>query len=461
MTRPAREAVVPAYLTLCLWLGGSAQGIWSNLLLQLLGAAIITWALIGEPDKPATRGEKQLFILIAASLALVLLQLLPLPPALWTALPGREFIVEGYVLLGTPLPWLPVSLAPYATIATLLTLLTPVAILLAMLRRQAYRPSWLVLALLLGTVPGVVLGVLQVGGEGSGDWYLYPIGNFGIATGFFANGNHFASLLVATIPFLTALLARTPGSGATQRTGVAIIVAAAALIILVGLAINGSLAGIGLGIPVLLASSALMMGRRGSGQRLLLSGTALLLVGAMAAIHLTSPAGYLSSGAETSVESRGAILGQGLGAVTRFAPAGSGLGTFPEVYALADDPWSLDRTFVNHPHNDYLEIAIETGIPGLGLLFLFLLWWGKEAAACWRSATSPPISRAAVIASAAILAHSVVDYPLRTAAIAGVFAMALALIVHRGRASEGGERDELWPTRHWSVDDLTEMERKA
>ena len=36
--------------------------------------------------------------------ALVLLQLVPLPPALWSALPARAPVTEGFLLRGEPLP---------------------------------------------------------------------------------------------------------------------------------------------------------------------------------------------------------------------------------------------------------------------------------------------------------------------------------------------------------------------
>ena len=44
MASALRQAVAPVYLFLCLMLGGSAQGIWGNALLQLIGLAIIAWS---------------------------------------------------------------------------------------------------------------------------------------------------------------------------------------------------------------------------------------------------------------------------------------------------------------------------------------------------------------------------------------------------------------------------------
>ena len=85
---------------------------------------------------------------------------------------------------------------------------------------------------------------------------------------------------------------------------------------------------------------------------------------------------------------------------------------------------------------------IEAGLPGLVLLLLFLAWWGMRASAIWRSPDAAELARAACIASAAILLHSLVDYPLRTSAIAAIMAMAVAMMAdpahrrHQARAEE-------------------------
>ena len=43
MVSRARVLVAPLYLFACLILGGSAQGIWQNMLLQLAGVGLIAW----------------------------------------------------------------------------------------------------------------------------------------------------------------------------------------------------------------------------------------------------------------------------------------------------------------------------------------------------------------------------------------------------------------------------------
>ena len=451
-----RQAVVPAYLFLCLLLGGSAQGIWVNAGLQLLAVAILAWVALAPEHRQATTPARRLILLLSLALLLIALQLMPLPPAIWSKLPGRGVVAEGYDLLGQAWPWLPVALVPDEALTTVLRLLPPIAILAAMLRLEAYRSSWLAWSLVAGTSAGVLLGALQVtsgGGEGS-PWYLYPISNFGTATGFFANGNHMAILLVATIPFLFAILARARrdlGSKALQRRSALVaLTAGMLLVILLGLALNGSLAGFGLGLPVLAASALLLLNPERQ-RRWLVVPALLLLVAVSAIFTLPVSARLQSLDAGTSVETRSAVTATAWQAAREFMPLGSGVGSFEKVYRLYEDPAAVDPTFVNHAHNDYLEIVLETGLPGIILLLLFLAWWAWAAWRRWCEPHGDPFARAATIASAAILAHSLVDFPLRTSAMAGVFAVAIALIAQSRLRVAARTESDLWPSRHVEI----------
>lgn len=449
----ARGLAAPIYLLLCLVLGGSGQGIWANMVLQLAGLALIAWAALTRTGQDFTIEQRQLLGIVLLALGLVAIQLVPLPPAIWPSLGGREAIAEGYRTLGLSQPWLPLSVAPYSTLASLLALIPPLAMLVATMRLGARR-LWLVIALVIGLLAGIVLGAMQVSSPdpNSSPWYLYDDTNFGVATGFFANANHMATLLVATLPFLAAVLASARAARANlQRYSAAVaLVGGVALVIAVGIALNGSLAGAGLSVPVLLASASIIFrrGRRALGW--LLPVSALLLVVAAGWLATTPPgsSGAFRIGAATSVQSREEIMSTTLEATKAFMPLGSGVGSFEAVYALHEDPGRLDpTTYVNHAHNDYLEIALETGVPGLLLILLFLIWWGKAAWRTWRVADASPYAQAASIASAAILVHSLVDFPLRTAAIGALFAMCLAILVRPRRAREL-DKSKLWPTRH-------------
>ena len=455
MNQRVRATIAPAYLFLCLLLGGSAQGVWGNFVLQLLAVAIIGWAFIERRHERLPRIARQLLILIALAILLVAIQLLPLPASIWMSLPGRELVVGGFQLLGIQPGTMPISLSPYDSFATSLALLPPLAMFAAMVGLRAYSTIWLAASLIGGAVIGVLLGILQVSSPAPevSSWYLYRVSNFGFATGFFANSNHMATLLLVTIPFIAAVGATLRDRGKNFRTRSAglILVSSGLVLAILGLVLNRSLAGYGLGVPVVLASLTILFAPApGWTRRALIA----VFVAGIAAIALlwTSPLGSQADrlGAANSVGSRQEIAANSLDLAATFAPIGSGLGTFAKLYPLSEDPAQVGRDYVNHAHNDYLELAVETGVPGLLLILLFLTWW---AAAVWRMLRSPAsdqFAMAGAIASAAVLLHSVVDYPVRTAAIATVFAMSLALIFQSRRSAHSDK--DIRPVRHVVVD---------
>src|SRR3546814_17788482 len=72
------------------------------------------------------RSTGPVFWLVLATMLLVLLQLVPLPPGLWTALPGREFLLSAPLSQETWRPW---SLTPSTTINAASSLIVPVVTL--------------------------------------------------------------------------------------------------------------------------------------------------------------------------------------------------------------------------------------------------------------------------------------------------------------------------------------------
>ena len=124
------------------------------------------------------------------------------------------------------------------------------------------------------------------------------------------------------------------------------------------------------------------------------------------------------------------------------APA---LGTFVPVYPMFEKPEGASPAYVNHAHNDILEVWLETGVLGLVLMGLFAVWLVRRSVAIWRS--TPPdgasdldwsLARAATIVIGLIIAHSFVDYPLRTGAMMAIMAFACALLIEPPVGAEAG-----------------------
>ncbi|HEY1605312.1 MAG TPA: O-antigen ligase family protein [Allosphingosinicella sp.] len=456
MNHYLRVALVPFYLVLCLVFGGaSAAGYWANMGLQLLAIPIIVWAVAASPSQPLAPPARQLIGLLLLALLVVALQFVPLPPSLWTVFPGRQTIVDGFRLLGQPLPWLPVSLDPYWTIASALWLLPAIAILLGIVRLGGFRTSWLAWVIAAFTIVTVAVGALQIAGGPESPWYLYEITNYGTTTGFFANANHMATLMVAAIPFLAALYlsAVAKGRSVQKSSGLFVVLAGTLVVILVGIVINTSLAGIGLSVPVLAASLLMILGRRRKLPKWTPMLVALLMLGSVATVFSAPFANNLTTQGEKSKEdSRYNSFTNSLAATADFMPVGSGIGTFQQIYRTHEDPAAVDRFYMNHVHGDYIELALETGVPGLLVVALFLIWWARRCILLWRAEEPDYFARAATIASAAILAHSIVDYPLRTAAISGLFAMCCGLMAEPRSRTRRSEASEGKRGRHLAAD---------
>lgn len=418
------SVLVAFYLLLCILLGGSGQGLWRNLVLQLLGIGLIAVATLRPmPREPGENKAVAAYLLLGLGLVTVLVQLIPLP--------------------------VPLSQAPYRSVMTLFGVIPGLAMFFAV---KLLRPSgrWLAGAVVSGMAGSVALGAVQVAGGADSAAYLYEFTNKG-AVGTFANSNHLGTLLLVSIPFATALLLSSKGDRRGLRQGRVVIALAALVLVGAGILLNGSLAALALLLPVLMASAAILPAAA-RWRRIALPLSGLAFAGAVVALAIT-PVGSVASslGASSSIQSRSTIWSTTVHAVGENMPLGSGLGTFEAIYRQYEDPSAITAAYVNHAHNDYLELALELGIPGILLVGLFMAWWVVAAFTAWRSPLSSPFGRAATIASAAILAHSAVDYPLRTGAIAAIFGTAMALMAQRQRNDEAPSDNELRPTRHVSI----------
>lgn len=447
-----RQMIGPAYLFLCILIGGSAQAIWGNLILQLIGLVLIGWAAVRSAEGEwRQRGAFRMLCVIALSaLSLIALQLVPLPPELWTRLPGRNLLVQGYSSLGENLPWLPISMTPFNSLSCALFLIPPLAIIFATLVLDACRINWAIASILGATLLSIALGYAQVSSKAPG-WYLYEFTNLGSAVGFFANRNHMGTLLLTTIPFIALVLSRQAGD---QRKSLPISIAAVAsgVFVLLGIAMNGSLAAVSLALPVIAGSILLFRWTsRFRSVGLAITACAFPL---MVALLANSPVEGKLTGTETSsITGRQEIWGTSLKAGAAALPVGTGFGSFVPVYRLYEDPNTVTSTYVIHAHNDFIELFVEGGIPALLLVAIFLFWWTRRVIGAWRPNGSGA-ARAATIASLAMLAHSVVDYPLRTASMAVIFGFCLALMTRRSDAATHAEPSippDLRPARHVTI----------
>jgi len=148
--------------------------------------------------------------------------------------------------------------------------------------------------------------------------------------------------------------------------------------------------------------------------------------------------------ADPLADGRIAIARNTIEAAMATMPFGAGLGAFVPVYAMFENPQDLMAgAYANHAHNDFLELWLETGVVAPILLGVFAFWLIRRSAEVWRRSQSGEFgidqssTRAATLIIALLVAHSLVDYPLRTGAMMAVFAVACALLVDPPTSSPG------------------------
>lgn len=191
------------------------------------------------------------------------------------------------------------------------------------------------------------------------------------------------------------------------------------LILIAGVATGSRMGAVVLMVPVALA--AVQVGRhRWALGVALTGGAALLLLGGTALDRVT--ARVHDGGARTE------IWGDSLFVARSLAPVGGGIGSFEPLYAAAERLDHVQPSIANRAHNDYLELAIEGGVPALLLLtaaFALLAWRVREG---WQDADLDRrlLARFAGLTALILALHSTVDYPLRTVSLLSVAGLALA-----------------------------------
>ena len=429
MIRGQYDILLAGFVALCLLLGGaSAGGLLGNFALQVLAAGLLAFGIA------TTRGERTgsmqvlLWLAIALFALIALLQFLPLPPGIWAGLPGRGFVAEGFDSLALERPWLNGSLAPYNSLASLAWLLPAVTAAYWGARLLDLRMEVVTVAVCLVALASVPLGAMQVVyGEGSG-WYLYQRSGLGQGTGFFANGNHQGTFLLIAITLLAALYGKQSAHGGTPSPTKRLLFAVVLLGLVSGVILTGSMAVIGL-LLVVLPACYLLIAPHIALPRLGLLGLA--GVAGLTLVLVLAYSGLQQAG--TGLQATGPMSRAGIAEVTldaawAFFPFGSGIGTFGDVYRMFEDPALVSTTYINHAHNDYLEILLETGLPGALAVALFVAWWIRRSLQLWTAERRSYFALAASLSVGIVLIHSLVDYPLRTAAVSVLFGLSVALM---------------------------------
>ncbi len=424
--------VLSIYLAMA-WFGGGPtvdvtaldEWLMSLALVPLVLAAVVLSAPV--PTAPIVR----LALFAALLLPLIpLLQLVPLPEAVgrWSSMrAGIASDLQAAGVMSTPRAW---SLWPEATARSMFAVLPALACFLAALTlsaTQRRRLATLVFGLVLANL---VFGFFQVGLPPESSLRLYTNNGSGLG-GVLVNGNHQGTALIVGMLLALGLWSRErrhqreQGNPQGLKAGA---YATAAFVCLATVPLTGSSGamviailafGFGLFATGLLSLRRIRHSRAGMAAGL--GGLAVLAIGLLSAQRFLD---FKSADAMRYDLAREVTF---LG--VRHAPFGSGAGTFVDSFAQSASPLFQRGEYINHAHNEFVQWWFEAGWPALALLFFALTLLGLAGVRLWRTRQRDSVALASWTAVVAVLAHSWVDFPLRTLSLMSVTALLAGLAI--------------------------------
>ncbi len=402
-------------------------------LTRLVTLGAFVW-LVWQRGSSAIRIERPAAIIWLALIALVVMQLIPLPYSVWTALPGRELAKSAVDLVGEQ-PWGAISLTPMRTLDALLMLLCAFVAYVLGSQLDAAGRTTLLTAVLGLMVVSAVLAIAQFLAGNQSPLYFYAITNRDAGVGFFSNANHLANFMSGGIVLVGWWVAQRASDRRRPSTGELFTAGIVILLFLGAIFTSASRAATVFALIALVFSATFLPLRQlGISPRLALGGGLSILAagGAIVALLLTGMIGngaFSFSGGESE---RVALVPQLLGIARDFLPFGTGVGSFDQIYRSYETRDGLQFAYLNQAHNEYLQILIEFGIFGVAALVAGLAWYARRVWQAFRvepeSRTVNRQQRAAAMVMVFVIVHSAADYPLRTDGFAVYFALLCALL---------------------------------
>ena len=268
------------------------------------------------------------------------------------------------------------------------------------------------------------------GGEAAG---LFPKFSGGVSlSGTFLNRDNYATFaglgILCAMSLVRIDLPSSPGEPLRIRArrvlsrlgGQTGFYLAAIVVLLVGLVLSGSRAGMAAfvcGVVVLV----LQRRRPSLVAILLLVAAAIALLALPGSLHLiTGLADLLQQGAGE----RPQIYDLTIAAITLRPWTGWGLGSFPAVYLLLQP--STQPLYFDKAHSTYLELALDLGIPAALVFLTIILWLVARCVQGMRErARRREVPTLAIAATVLVGVHSIFDFPLQIPALAVLYAAIL------------------------------------
>ena len=379
--------------------------------------------------------DKLVKIFILFSLCIPVIYLIPLSEQWWLNLPGRGLQTEIVTWIESTselVAYKALSLYPLHTLSAFLLGLSAIAVFLS--ASSSSKRELIILALVLlgsATLQGVIAFAQYI----TSDPFFY----FGLSRtevlGTYLNTNHLTALMEMVEPLALALMVHAiieSNKSALPRVLVIFTHASISLLLtFIAFTTTSRMGTFLLILSIFLSFWAVTTPemRKQVAVPIFLLRLALLIAILVSQYSVITTITGTVAEMEPSVvlgDLRWGIFQASWEGIQALFPFGSGPGAFPQtiqVYLPADNP-AFQNHFMNHAHNDYLELIYETGVLGVILLVYFFYLYLRQ----WLLLRRSPVTKVKSLQSASgigmliILIFSLTDFNLHTPANLIVFA---------------------------------------
>lgn len=407
----------------------SGKNIYALMIIEIIGLLLLVAVMWSGLPKVQVQNSVKWYML--ASVVAITLYVIPLPLDMWNDLPGRELYQEVFQWLeaDSDIKTLKtLSLVPLNTLSLLITMIPVMAIFLATTSISKKALKLAIYALLVSATIQGIIALFQYTNYNSALAFL-KIANSNPPKGTYLNQNHFTAFMEMAEPIALALMINAlliKESGYLKKTSIVFLFAAISLLLTFSAFVTTSR----MGTALLLLSIVLSFWAMTTVEiRKTVATPILILRLALFIVIIIAQFTMIKTIVSTTAEMQPAVILGDLRwdmftatweGIKAFFPFGSGPGTMPQIiqaFLPADNP-TFQKSFVNHVHNDYLELIFEMGIIGVGIILAFIALYMRQ----WLTISSQLKDSANIIQSGAgigiliFLIFSLTDFNLHTPA---------------------------------------------
>jgi hypothetical protein len=371
--------------------------------------------------------------IVCATIVLALFQTIPLPPAMWSALPVRDVLLPGLQILGIDGVWRPLTLSPPRTWNSIYAFLTPITAILLYARLPRRHFERLLMLILGFAVLNSLVMLAQLLGP-PGAFRLFGGEAVRSVSGLFANRNHAAVFLGTVMPVIAAL--HVCRSAAPTRAAESMVYAVAALFLFTMIVASGSRIGLLAALIGVIASAMILSSDRemGGWRRRIIGPVAIVsaaLIAALIYLFTAQTAAFDRLFASDAIDdTRFAILPISWDMAKALFPYGGGFGAYADIYRMFEPEALLGPRSMNNAHLDPLEYVIEGGLAALLILAVGAAWWLRRLAGAMTAGGGVHL-RLGLSVSAILAVASLTTFPLRTPIVGVLFVLALCWMADR------------------------------